>query len=141
MSTVVKSVRINKNALAEYAKKHDNINKKLSQSIELMPLARLNALKEIRGLFTSDEWKFFADSLCNVNATAQFRFNKNAFWERLIDFKRFEGTKFDVNIETLKKKIDKLTTMQVEAIYSRVDDFWEASVSSPLEQWAKEWVE
>ncbi len=105
-------------------------------------MSKLNALtamadNELKGMFTENEWKFFADSLNGVLANDSFRYSTSALIAHNEDAQLYEkiADKWEVNIEELNGKVSRLTSAQVDALYRRVERYWE--LSPEFDEWAK----
>lgn len=107
-------------------------------AIDALMTIRKYSLSEIKGLLTPGEWSFFADSLNGTITDGIFRCNKEALICHCIDAEQLDGTasKWDVDLAQLTAKIGKLTGAQVEALYFRVEQFWE-NENRDLEEFAK----
>lgn len=114
----------------------DSMNQVIVGLLENARLARAYALNELKGKFIQAEWKFFADSLNGTLVNDQFRYNKGALIAHCEDSENLEGTasKYEVNMASLREKINSLSGSQVEALYSRVEQFWNNPVD--LDKWA-----
>lgn len=114
------------------------INKSMmpSEDEELLKLLKAYSLNELKGKFTPNEWKFFADSLNGTMVDGMFRCNVGALVAHCEDSERFEGTasRWEVSIPDLTEKINKLGGAQVEALYTRVESFWDNP--KDLEEWS-----
>lgn len=114
----------------------DSMNQVIVNLLENLKIARSYSLNELKGKFTSDEWKFFADSLNGTMVNDQFRYNKGALIAHCEDSEKLDGTasKYDLDIECLKEVINNLSSSQVEALYSRVEQFWNNPVD--FDEWS-----
>lgn len=116
----------------------DCINKAMipSEDEELLKLLKAYSLNELKGKFAPNEWKFFADSLNGTIVDGMFRCNVGALVAHCEDSEQFEGTasKWDVSVPGLTEKINKLGGAQVEALYTRVERFWDDP--KDLEEWS-----
>lgn len=104
----------------------DSVNQVIVNLLDNSRIARVYSLSELKGKFTAEEWKFFADSLNGTLVNDQFRYNKGALIAHCEDSEELEGTasRHNIDIDSLKKKINSLAASQVEALYSRVELFW-----------------
>lgn len=93
--------------------------------------------REIQGKLTENEWKALADSLNGSLIDGAFRFASSALVAHTEDADKYDGIgdKWGVDISRLCEKIAKLSCSQVEAIYRRVESFWDNPVD--LDSWAK----
>lgn len=110
-----------------------------NESKELLNLIRQYSKRELKGIFASQEWQFFFDSLSGKLTDSKDRLRVDNLIANCEDSEEFDGTatKWKVEIDTLIYKISKLTGAQVEAIYTFVEAFW-SSNERDLEKWASE---
>ena len=124
---------------ARYIKEnYKNQNYGIIAAIEALMAIRKYSTNELKGIFTPTEWSFLANSLNGTMTTDSFRCNVGALVHHCIDAEQLDGTarKWEVDIERLTTKIEKLTAAQVEALYFRVEQFWEDE-ERDLEEFAK----
>lgn len=93
---------------------------------------------ELRGRFTPEEWKFLADSLNGTMTLDDFRFTPSALVAHNEDSQLYDGTadKWGVDLAKLNEKVAALTATQTEALYRRIEKFWEHP-EADLELWAQ----
>jgi hypothetical protein len=117
---------------------YKNQNFGIITAIEALMTIRKYSLNEIKGIFTSGEWSFFADSLNGTMTTDSFRCNAGALAYHCRDAEELDGTatKWKVDIEALAGKVEKLSAAQVEALYFRIENFWD-SEGKNLEEFSK----
>lgn len=115
----------------------DSMNQVIVDLLDNARIARVYSTSELKGRFTAGEWKFFADSLNGTVVNDQFRYNKGALIAHCEDSEELDGTatRYDVDIVSLKEKINSLTASQVEALYSRIEMFW--NNPEDLGKWAE----
>ena len=123
--------------LAGYLSKKGSINQGIIDGIEALKTIRMYSETELKGRFTSKEWIFFADSLNGTMTEGLFRCNASALVAHCEDSETYEGTasKTGVELKGLIEKVSGLTGAQVEALYNRVEEWWENPIE--LEKWAK----
>lgn len=111
----------------------------ISQSIAELQQIRKRSKSELRGIFTPAEWSLMADSLNGTIITQEFRCLPSALIASVEDSDLYDGlgAKWSVDIKALIEKVDKLTAAQVDAVFTRVEEFWDDD-DRDLEKWA-EW--
>lgn len=111
---------------------------KIAESITELQMIRRRSLGELKGMFTPDEWSYMADSLNGTIVTPDFRCLPGALIAGVEDSDTYDGlgTKWEVDVKTLCGKIEKLTAAQVDAVFTRVEEFWN-SQDKDLEKWSK----
>jgi hypothetical protein len=94
--------------------------------------------EELRGKFTREEWLFLFDSLNGVRVEGEPRVKAINLAYHCQDTDRDDGLapKWKVDIDTLVGKIEGLTSAQVDAIYTFVEEFWN-SEERDMETYAK----
>lgn len=104
----------------------DSMNQAIVDLLDNARYARMYALNELKNKFTEGEWLFFATSLNNVCVSGQFRYNKKGLIAHCEDSEslNFLASNNEVDINTLIKKIDCISAAQVEALYYRVEKYW-----------------
>ena len=117
---------------------YKNLNTGVVETIDTLIAIRRYSLNEIKGIFTPAEWSFLADSLNGTMTTDSFRCNVGALVHHCRDAEELDGTakKWSVDLNVLLIKIENLTAAQVEALYFRVEQFWEDE-ERDLEEFAK----
>lgn len=93
--------------------------------------------REIQGKLTPQEWKYLADSLNGTLIEGTFRFASSALVASVQDSDFYDnlGSKWEVDVIAFCDKIANMSCSQVEAIYRRVESFWNNPVD--LDGWAK----
>jgi hypothetical protein len=112
---------------------------KISESISDLQMIRRRSEAELKGIFTPAEWMLMADSLNGTIASADFRCYPSALAANIEDSDKFDniGAKWNVDVKKLIYKIEDLTAAQVDAVFARVEAFWD-SEEKDLDKWA-EW--
>lgn len=117
---------------------YKNQNIGIITAIEALMTIRKYSTNELKGIFTPAEWSFLSDSLNGTMTTDSFRCNVGALVHHCRDAEELDGTarKWGVDLGALIIKIETLTAAQVEALYFRVEQFWEDE-DRDLEEFAK----
>ena len=136
MGTITKTIRMPEELFAWLSEEGDSVNQVIVDLLENARIARVYSLNELKNTFTADEWKFFADSLNGTLVNDQFRYNKGALIAHCEDSEELEGiaSRYGVEIDQLKEKINLMAASQVEALYSRVEQFWNNPLD--LDEWS-----
>ena len=108
------------------------------ENLKALRKMRQVSANELRNVFTPNEWKFFADSLNGVVIPDVFRCSVSALVAHVEDAASLDslGTKWGVEIGELVTKINLLHGANVDALYTRVEEFW-AHPGTDLDEWAK----
>ena len=123
---------------AERASKNGVQPYKISDSISELQMIRRRSINELKGVFTSDEWSLMADSLNGTIVTPEFRCAFSALIISIQDSDEYDGlgAKWGVDIKKLSDKISNLTAAQIDAIFTRVEEFWDDE-NRDIEGWSK----
>ena len=134
MKTV--TIRMDEELAAQLEKEGDSLNKTIVNNLKRLNRIRFISEMELKGVFTSEEWKFFFDSLNGVIMDDALACNVGVLIAHCEDAEAFEGTasRWGVNIDNLKEKISMLKGANVESIYDRVNRFWNANAN--IEEWS-----
>lgn len=110
----------------------------IADQLQFLQQVRRASLLEIKGIFTPEEWKMFADILNGTMITAEFRCLQQGLIAEIEDSEHFEfgASKWGVSVPEVSEKIVKLTGAQIDAIYYRCEQFWKSD-NLDLEQWSK----
>ncbi len=124
-------------AEAEAAAKAGIEPSKIAQAIMELQMIRRRSQGELKGIFTPAEWCYMADSLNGTIVTVEFRCLQGALIASVEDSDLYDGlgAKWDVDVKALCDKVSNLTAAQVDAVFSRVEAFWD-SEDKDLEKWA-----
>ncbi|MDI3504949.1 MAG: hypothetical protein PWQ81_171 [Bacteroidota bacterium] len=123
---------------AERAYKYGISPYKISESIAELQMIRRRSEAELKGVFTPAEWMLMADSLNGTIATSDFRCYPSALAANIEDSDKFDniGEKWGVDVPRLIDKINRLTSAQVDAVFSRIEAFWNDE-NRDLDSWSK----
>ena len=115
-----------------------NQNVGIINALDALIMIRAYSLEEIRGSFSPGEWSFLADSLNGTMTTDSFRCNGGALAYHCLEADRLDtlGEKWEIDVLDLMDKIQDLTAAQVDAVYFRVEQFWEDE-NRNLEEFAR----
>lgn len=111
----------------------------ITESLQILSQIRAYSLREIKGKLSNQEWMYLADSLNGTMITPEFRANRGGLIASIEDGNDFDGLgeKWSVNVKEFIDKVNTLTGAQVDAVYTRVAQFWN-SKDRDLDKWA-EW--
>lgn len=110
---------------------------KISESLAELQMIRKRSISELKGRFTKAEWSYMADSLNGTIVTPEFRCIPGALVASIEDSDRYDGLgeKWNVDVKKLIYKIEDLTAAQVDAVFTRIEEFWD-SEEKDLDKWA-----
>jgi len=137
MDTKNATVRLPKNIADYLSQNYSSINQGIIETINAFLQIRSTSMNELKGVFAKDEWKFFADSLNGTLVDGVFRTNVGALVAQCEDSARYDGLdqKWNLNLEALIKKVKSLKGANIEALYTRVEAFW--NHPEDLEGWSE----
>ena len=135
MKTV--TIRMDEELAAQLEKEGDSLNRTIVDNLKRLGRIRLVSEKELKGVFTANEWKFFFDTLNGLMIDEALACNVGVLIAHCEDAEAFEGTatRWNVDINELKAKIATLKGANIEAIYDRVHRFW--MKNGDLNTWAE----
>lgn len=92
----------------------------------------------LKGIFTSSEWIFIADSLNGQIMDEPFRSQIGVFIATCEDAERYDGaaSRNEVDLNNFISKAQQLNPTMLEALLTRVEKFWEHSYETDLLEWA-----
>ena len=116
---------------------YKNQNVGIINALDALIMIRTYSLSEIRGRFSPGEWSFLADSLNGTMTDGSFRCNAGALAYHCLDADKLDtlGEKWEIDVLDLMDKIKDLTAAQVDAVYFRIEQFWN-SEDKNLEEFA-----
>lgn len=131
------NLRITEELLNTIRKENESINQSFVDAINRYNVIRRISRVELKGIFTPDEWKFFVDSLNGTMIDDTLCTNTGALIAHCEDSERYEGTatKWNIDLDKLAEKINTLHGANVEALYTRVFEFWDNP--KDLGSWSK----
>lgn len=111
----------------------------LTESINFLQYIRAYSKRELKGLFTANEWKYLADSLNGTIITPEFRCNQGGLIASIEDSNDFNnlGAKWEVNVPEFVEKVKQLTGAQIDSVYMQIEMFWKQNESGvDIDKWA-----
>lgn len=135
MTTKNATIRLPEDIAEWLTENGKSINQAIIDSCQTLKRIRTVSTGEIRGIFTSAEWGFLVDSLNGTMITDTFRCNVQALVAHCEDSAKYEylDKKWEVDMTKFLEKIKALHGANIDAIYARVEDFWENERN--LEEW------
>ena len=114
-----------------------SINQAIVDTVNTLQSIRLISTTELRGIFSNKEWMFLADSFNGTIINESIRYNVHMLIAHCEDSAIYDSLdkKYDVDMEVFKKKLNSLHSANVDALYSRIEDFW--NKDADIEEWAK----
>lgn len=139
MATRTVNLRLPEELVEYLTRNNDSINQAVIAELNALRRIRTVAMGELKGLFTSQEWMFLADTFNGTLIDDVFCANVGAFIAGCEDAERYEGTasKWGIDLPSFITKVKTLHGANIEAIYSRIKDYWEHCPEIKLEDWAK----
>lgn len=117
----------------------DSITDGVKEIVRKLQTHERYATLELKGKFVPKEWCFFADSLNGTMMQDDFRYYPDALIAHNQDAQLYDdmATKWGVDLDALNEKCKHLTAAQVEALYRRIEKFWEHPNGIDLAEWGK----
>lgn len=116
----------------------DSINQAVIDTAEELRAIKLVSLSELKGLLTPNEWCFLADSFNGAIVSNSLRYNFQTLVAHVEDSALYGklDEKWGVNMDVLKEKLLPLRGANVDALYGRIESFWNDGNIS-MEDWSK----
>lgn len=141
----MKDIRINTNLPAQYAKEFKQIGEKSTSKNAIIAIEgfidiKKRTMKEIHGFFEEREIKYLVDIANATMFDSNFAAQKKTLIASIEDSDRYEGTgeKWDVDVQGLIGKIDKLTSAQCYFLQRETYLFWyETDKAKDLEEFVR----
>lgn len=139
MATKTVTLRLPEEMIEYLTRNNDSINQAVISEFNNLKRIRLVSIGEIKNLFSPQEWIFFATAFNSTLVDDVFCANVGAFIAGCEDAERFENVASanGVNLSDLLKKVKTLKGANIEAIYSRIKDYWEHYSELDINEWAK----
>lgn len=139
MATKNVTLRLPEEMVEYLTRNNDSINQAVINEINAIKRIRTVAMGELKGLFTVDEWVFIINTFNSTLTDEMFCANKGAFIACCEDAEKYEGgaTILNMDLSAFINKINSLKGANIEAIYSRIKDYWSHSNEIDLNQWVK----
>lgn len=114
-----------------------SINQAIIEAAEDLRASKMAAMSELRGVFTTNEWCFFADSFGSTITPKAMRYNAQTILAHIEDSCLYDhlDERWGVEADSLKDKIQHLHAANIDAIYSRLDKLQASDLDINL--WAK----
>lgn len=127
-------------ALYNEMSKNENcsFNEQINVALRKVAAIEKASTNELRGRFEASEWKALVDSLNGTYTQDEtFRYSTFALVAHMEDSDLYEGIgkKWNVDIKQLCEKIKQLSAAQIDALYIRVEKFWEHP-ETDIDAWA-----
>lgn len=137
METKNITVRIPENIADWLDGRNNSYNSAIVDALEKAMFIERYTMNEIKGKLTENEWKYLADALNGSLALGTFRYSSSALVASVEDSDQLDnlGIKWDVDVKVLTQKISSLPASQIDAIHTRVEEFW--NKPEDLDAWAK----
>lgn len=132
------TIRLEKKYL-DLLDKFGSVNNGVKAVCDKLATIQKLAANELRGKFTENEWQFLAASLNGTITDETFRYDSSVLCYHNEDAEKYEGyaSNFNVDLKAINKKIAALTSAQLDALYTRVEEFWDSESRPELDVWAK----
>lgn len=137
METKNITVRIPENIVKWLDGKKSSYNGAVVDALEKAMFIEAYTMNEIKGKLNDEEWKYLADALNGSLALGTFRYSSSALVASIEDSNQLDnlGEKWGVDVKVLTDKIDAMPASQIDAIHTRVEEFW--NKPEDLDAWAK----
>lgn len=139
MAAKAVSLRLPEELVERLSKKGENFTQIVISELNSLERIRLVSLGEVKGMFTPQEWIFIADAFNGTLMDSVLRANVGVFIASCEDAERFEGkaTLHQIDLEKFLDKVRSLRGANIEAIISRVEEYWEHSHKIDINSWSQ----
>lgn len=139
MAAKAVSLRLPEELVERLSKKGENFTQIVISELNSLERIRLVSLGEVKGMFTPQEWIFIADAFNGTLMDSVLRANVGVFIASCEDAERFEGkaTLHQIDLEKFLDKVRSLRGANIEAIISRVEEYWEHSHEIDINIWSQ----
>lgn len=139
MAAKAVSLRLPEELVERLSKKGENFTQIVISELNSLERIRLVSLGEVKGMFTPQEWIFIADAFNGTLMDSVLRANVGVFIASCEDAERFEGkaTLHQIDLEKFLNKVRSLRGANIEAIISRVEEYWEHSHEIDINIWSQ----
>lgn len=93
---------------------------------------------ELRGRFSQAEWSFLADIFNGTIIPDTIRCNASVLVTQIEDACELDRTdeRWGIDKAALISKVLALSGAQVDALYTRIEEYWDESNTEPLDEWS-----
>lgn len=139
MAAKAVSLRLPEELVERLSKKGENFTQIVISELNSLERIRLVSLGEVKGMFTPQEWIFIADAFNGTLMDSVLRANVGVFIASCEDAERFEGkaTLHQIDLEKFLDKVRSLRGANIEAIISRVEEYWGHSHEIDINSWSQ----
>jgi hypothetical protein len=134
MGTKLVSAKLPQETIDYLNRKHENMTQGIIECAKFEKIVKKTMLLDIRNVFTPEEWLEMARSFNGTKVTIEFRFNRPAFLVHMKDYVKLECGDQEL-VNSIESKVNKLTHLHLDAIYTRIEEFWNSENTNALE-WA-----
>ena len=134
MKTV--TIRMDEELAAQLEKEGESLNRTIVDNLKRLNRIRYVSEMELKGVFTTEEWKFFFDSLNGLIVDDALACNVGVLIAHCEDSEFFDSacSKWGADFNEMRHKISTLKGANIEAIYDRVRRFW--NENGDIEEWS-----
>lgn len=128
--------------MAEWIEKRGNgagINHGVKNVATALMAMERHADMMIKDVFAPEEWRAMADCMNGTMVLDEIRFSKDALLMEMQDGQLYNKVldKWSVEPELFFAKIEALNPVQVEAVFRRIENFWDLCNDIDLNEWSK----
>lgn len=133
------TLRLSENLLNNIQGPGESVNAAVESTLDRFLKIRSVSLNELKGRFSSYEWKFLADCFNGTIVDSTFCANPTVMAATIEDHARFNGadSRWGVELASFTSRISILTGAQVEAVYFRIDQYWAKHEDINLDEWSQ----
>ena len=149
--TIIKSIRLTPAEIEFVEENNKNLTVGIKRYIkeaqlnsddkEMLNAIRKSAFHEIKDVFNRNEWFFFSSVLNGMDVPNFLRLNPSVLAVSCEDAEKYEykARLQGVDLDSIVKKINRLTSAQVETIYTEIENFF--SCEADADKWLAQFKE
>lgn len=118
------SIRMEDEMYTELSNGTDNMSEEIRKRLEAISCIRKKSEREIKDLFTNNEWMFLRDTLNGTLVEDIFRVSPECLATHCAESCEF-APKWEIDLDALQKKCLSLTGAQVESVYHSIEEWWD----------------
>ena len=120
------SIRMDEDLLESIYTPNKSLSEQVNDCVKQLIAIRSYTTEELKNKFKPEEWRALAEAMKNFRNSDISRYQSQTFTMALksADINNGIGNAWKIDIDNLCNKIDQLTAAQLDALYNRIDKFW-----------------
>ena len=116
-----------------------SLTEQITTAVTALDMLRRHTLSTLRGVFAPAEWSYMADALNGTITDTTMRTNATMLMASMEDANTYDDMahKWGVDFAAFRHKLEHLSPAQCDAVYVRVDRYWQSAHSVDMRTWAQ----